>query len=105
MALGETLKFLRASSGMKQSELARRVGVSPNYISMVETNRRVPSIELAKAIADEFGVPLGLLFLEVGPTEHQQSPEKSALLLRLRDLIFEIERIRIQEEAIASSED
>ena len=44
------IKALRLSSGMTQSELATVVGVSRNYIAMIESGRREPSRHLLSSI-------------------------------------------------------
>ena len=99
MGVGTTVRFLRLSAGLKQSELASRLGVSPNYISLVENNRRDPSLSFLRHLSDEFGVPLGLLFLDVDTDRGRRPAEERALLMRIKDLILELERIRLQREA------
>jgi DNA-binding XRE family transcriptional regulator len=42
----------RTELEMTVEQLAEAVNVSPTFIYMVETNRRVPSLLIAKAIAD-----------------------------------------------------
>lgn len=48
----------RTRLGLKQHELAERVGVDQRTISHIERNRRKPSIELAIRLAREFGISL-----------------------------------------------
>ena len=50
------IKVLRAERQWSQAELAERVGVSRNSINAVENGRFVPSLTLAFAIANEFGL-------------------------------------------------
>lgn len=102
MQVGTTIKFLRMTAGLKQSDLAERLGVSSNYISLVENNKRDPSLSFLRDLSNELGVPLGLLFLEVESDQSKTSPEERALLMRIRDLIFQIERMRLQRETQAS---
>ena len=99
MQVGNTVKFLRLSAGLKQSDLAARLGVSPNYISLVENDKRDPSLSFLRDLSDEFGVPLGLLFLEIESDRSKTSGEERALVMRIKDLILEIERMRLQRES------
>jgi len=46
----EWLKDLRIHLNMSQQELAERVGVSREYITMIENNERTPSVSIAKKI-------------------------------------------------------
>jgi transcriptional regulator with XRE-family HTH domain len=54
-AIGERIKKIRAEQGLKQSELAEKVGVSRSVISQIEIGRIFPTIETLKAIAHNFG--------------------------------------------------
>lgn len=104
MDLGKTIKLLRISAGMKQKDLADRLGVTSNYLSMIENNRREPSISFLREMADALGVPLGLLFLEIDESKHMGAPESHELLARIRDLVLEIERLRLREQATERNE-
>lgn len=63
MKLGTAIKLIRTSSGLKQKEIAERLGVTSNYISLVESGNREPSVSLLKRLARVLGVPVGLFFL------------------------------------------
>ena len=54
-AIGERIKKLRAEQGLKQSELASKVGVSRSVISQIEIGRIFPTIDTLTAIAHNFG--------------------------------------------------
>lgn len=53
---GKTLRDLREKSGMSQKQLAARVGVSPESISMYELHERMPKQENLARIAAVFKV-------------------------------------------------
>ena len=48
----------RFQSGKSQSELARVAGVSHGHISQIEAGESVPTVFVAKRLADALGVPL-----------------------------------------------
>lgn len=52
----------RKIKGLTQVELANRLGVCKDYVNMIENNRRMPGISLAKRIADLFGTTVDKLF-------------------------------------------
>ncbi len=52
----------RKIKGLTQVELANRLGVCKDYVNMIENNRRMPGIALAKRIADLFGTTVDKLF-------------------------------------------
>jgi transcriptional regulator with XRE-family HTH domain len=73
MELSRAVRLMRTASGMKQKDVARKVGVTPNYLSLVENGRREPSVSLLKGLARVLGVPIGLFFLweeaDLGPSK------------------------------------
>ncbi len=52
--IGEKLKNLRESEGLTQQDVAEKVGVSKEFISMVESGKRNPSFEVLSSIAAVF---------------------------------------------------
>ena len=57
------IKVLRAEQGWSQATLAEMVGVSRNSIISIENGRFDPSLPLAFAIADAFGLTIEEIFL------------------------------------------
>lgn len=64
-AMGARIKKLRETSGITQTELAGKVGVSKSVVSAYEKGIRNPSNKTLQLIADIFGVSL-LSFFEKG---------------------------------------
>lgn len=58
------LRELRNNAAMTQKELAQRCGVVRQTISNIELGVTKPSVDLAKKIADVFGVEWPILFGE-----------------------------------------
>ncbi len=49
--LGDQIQKLRKKAGLKQHEVAERVGVSPKYIQYIEAATRQPSLKTLYKIA------------------------------------------------------
>ena len=49
---GIELKIMRLRAGIRQYELAARIGIPANRLSEIELGRRMPSIELVTRIVD-----------------------------------------------------
>jgi transcriptional regulator with XRE-family HTH domain len=47
----ERIRKRREGTGLSGAELARRAGVSPAYVSQIETGKRVPDVKVAVALA------------------------------------------------------
>ena len=56
--LGQTLKLVRIAADLKQTELAQVLGVTANYLSLVERGHREPSLTFLRKFATRLGVPL-----------------------------------------------
>lgn len=54
----------RKELGLKQKEIAARVGISPQKISTIERGTCVPTVFEALRIAKELGKPVEYLFKE-----------------------------------------
>jgi transcriptional regulator with XRE-family HTH domain len=60
---GLLVREQRQALGISQAELARRLGVKPAYISIIEKNLRRPSLSLLQRMSDVLGVEGQALFL------------------------------------------
>lgn len=58
---GEILKKLRLERGLTQEQLAKKIGISPSTIRMIELGKRNGSKEVVGKIADFFNVSLDYL--------------------------------------------
>ncbi len=74
--IGTVLKVARVTKRWRQKDLAARIGITPNYMSMVENGRREPSITLIKKMSKALNVPLGkLLWIAIDePTRDERKP-------------------------------
>lgn len=57
------VKELRAAAGLRQEDLADRVGVSRQTIISIESGRYNPSLELAWRLSKTLGVTIEELFV------------------------------------------
>lgn len=56
------LRTLRRSKKIKLIELAKQIGISPAYLSMIENNKRDPKVSTIEDICNELEY-IGLLFV------------------------------------------
>ena len=54
--LGDELRTARLSAKCSQEELAERAGISRNYVSLLELNRKSPTVEVLLAVCRALGV-------------------------------------------------
>ena len=87
MTIGEVVRTLRVSAGLKQTDLAERAGVSTSSISLVEAGRREPTIKWLRSIAPALGMSAAVLFaaalaLDEGDRGDSEAREAAELLVR-----------------------
>ncbi len=63
MDYGKALRIARAAAGLQQQELAKKAGLTPGYISLVEMGRRKPSPAALRKLSRALGIPPHLLTL------------------------------------------
>ncbi|MCL1869198.1 MAG: helix-turn-helix transcriptional regulator [Promicromonosporaceae bacterium] len=77
-ALGEHLRGLRHRKGSTLGDVARRAGVSPQYLSEIERGVKEPSSEMIAAVAGALDVTLVDLTLGVaGALGAGATPERT----------------------------
>ena len=54
--IGEALRLIRVIEGIKANNMAKELGISPSYLSLIENGKKRPSVELIEKFADVIGV-------------------------------------------------
>jgi len=80
-SIGIAIRVNRLEHGWSQEELGSRAMLSRVFVSMLETNKRSPSLKALEQIARCFGKNSGDLLKEMG-----DAGERLELALRLRKL-------------------
>lgn len=97
--VGKTIKLLRIAAGLKQKDLADRISVSKNYLSLIENNKREPSLKFLKSLSRELNVPVGFFLLETLEEKYKFSKEQLETYSKIRSLLFQFQKERIQPQA------
>ena len=63
MNVGQAIRLCRTRRGVSQSAIANRADCSVSYLSMLENNKRDPTLSTVTKIAEALHVPVGLLFV------------------------------------------
>jgi transcriptional regulator with XRE-family HTH domain len=65
-SLGEVLRDARVAADLSLRELAKKLDITASYISDIENDRRVPSEEVLREIANEFKLAFDALMALAG---------------------------------------
>jgi len=63
MNVGNAIRECRKRRGVSQTDIALRADCSVSYLSMLENNKRDPTLSMVSKIADALQVPVGVLFV------------------------------------------
>lgn len=58
---GKAFRIVRAALGLKQTELAELLSITPSYLSLIEANKRLPSTAVIDGFAKGVGIPSALI--------------------------------------------
>lgn len=95
MSIGKGIKFIRVASGLRQGRVAELLGITQNYLSLIENNKAEPSLTLLKKISEVFCVPVAFLLWEETMPAEGETPEVTEKYERIRGLVHELQRLRI----------
>src|SRR2546421_12828061 len=65
--------------GSSQADVARMLGVSEGYISLVKSRERALTVDHLSALADTLKLPLGAMLLQVSPPPARMTSETAEL--------------------------
>lgn len=88
MTFAEKIKTLRKERGLTQMQLAAETHVSLGVIADIESNRRTPSKEVAKRMAEYFKVPVETFILEETDIKPGK-PVNTADIIAIADVVQE----------------
>src|SRR5881628_2756741 len=71
-AIGVRIRELRLARGMSQQALSGD-GISPGYVSLIESGKRSPSREVTECLAARLGVPVEELLAAAAPSESDEA--------------------------------
>ncbi len=60
--LGKRIAFFRKLRNLTQAELAEKVGLSSNFIALIESGRRAPSFETLEKLIEVLNVSVNQIF-------------------------------------------
>jgi XRE family transcriptional regulator, fatty acid utilization regulator len=92
--VGAAIRSLRASAGLNQRELADAVGISGSMLSLIESDKREPTIRFLRDVARVLGIPAAALLVAALTDE----PDASQSLPTL-----ETEKIRALADQLLSA--
>jgi transcriptional regulator with XRE-family HTH domain len=93
VTLGNAIKLIRTARNLTQRDIAKKLKVSANYLSLIESDKRDPSLAFLNRLAAELGVPIAMLFVFQGePLPGVQVSD----LNKLREMLLRIDHMVVE---------
>lgn len=89
--IGSTLKSIRQSNNLTQSQLAKKINITPYIISHIETGRRNASLVHIKKLGESLGVSIPYILFISQSDEDLRSvlpTQKYKEWMRIKDLVM-----------------
>jgi transcriptional regulator with XRE-family HTH domain len=99
VTLGNALKLIRTARGLTQRALAKQLDVTANYLSLIESDKREPSLSFLKRLAAELGVPVAMFFVFQGEAA---TGVRDSDLNQLREILLKIDRMVVENTGQSS---
>ena len=96
MNIGEAIRIVRNRRGLRQKELAERLGVSQSHLSLIENDRRQATMDFVERLAQQLDVPVQLLvFLacDTTPDNERYRDQLRELGLRMLDMLRSLHKM------------
>lgn len=103
MKIGNILKLVRTSKGLPQKEMADLLGVSQNYLSLIESNKKVPSIDTIAEFAKSLKISKDALLFASSDVPEELSAKDTKDFQRLRQNILSLLLFELNGELIKSA--
>ena len=93
MTLGSAIKLIRTARNITQRQIAKQLDVSANYLSLIESDKRDPSLAFLNRLAGALKVPVAMLFVFQGvPIPGVPSGD----LNKLREMLLQIDQMIVE---------
>jgi transcriptional regulator with XRE-family HTH domain len=69
MNVGQAIRLCRTQRNASQTDVAQKANCSVSYLSMLENNKRDPTLSTLTRIAGALRVPIGVLFVLAAETK------------------------------------
>jgi transcriptional regulator with XRE-family HTH domain len=98
--IGEAMRLIRIIEGIKAITMAKELGISPSYLSLIENNKKRPSIELIEKFAGVIGVRASqvMFFYEELDSESNVSKDNKLSNLTKPTIMKWLRKLAIENE-------
>lgn len=85
--IGKSIVAIRRERQINQKDLADKAGIASGYLSQIEKDKKLPSLEILDSICKALNVPMYVFLLKAKIEEGIDDPEKMVFLRQLKPAI------------------
>ena len=102
MELGKTIKSYRNAKKATLKELAAEINVTASFLSDIENDKKLPSVDTLSKLAEAFNIPLYILFKEYSDLDINEATvnEHNSFMIQARALFLSDDLSKDDKEAI-----
>ena len=103
MNLGENIKLIRKLKSLTLKEMSFKTGITSSFLSDIENNKKLPSVETLSKLSEGLKVPLYMLFKEEvteGRKEIEDTSHEDNFILQAKALFMSDKLSREDKEKI-----
>lgn len=86
------VKEKRKALGLSQEDMADKLDVSVNYISLIENGKKLPGNKFIRDFSSKFNVPL-MLFSQKSLLPEPKTEQEKELVIKFERLMGDMERL------------
>lgn len=83
---GKAIEKFRVATGLSRPQLAKKIDVAPNYIWLLEKDKREPSFTVLRKIASTLKVPIEVLFWEGVDADRTMSAQDQKIIKAVKKI-------------------
>ena len=103
MKIGNVLKLLRASKGLTQNQMSKQLSISQNYLSLIEQDKKMPSIDAITSFASSLSISKHALIFVSSKVPKDLKGMDIEHLLKLQQNLLSLIRFQINAELLSSA--
>lgn len=103
MKTGHILRLIRANNGFSQKEMAECLGISQNYLSLIESEKKQPSIDKIAEFAKNLNISKEALLFVSSDTPEELSTKDKRDFQRLQQNIVSLLLFELNEKLVKSA--
>ena|SRR5437016_10643735 len=90
MNYGRAIRIVRTARGLSQAQLADRLSVGTSHVSLLEAEKRQPSVQVLDEVSTTLNVPPHLLTLLASELADIDNPESAEEISRLAHALLRV---------------